>query len=137
MRFVSMIVGFLLAGIITFGASAEVPTKSDYIEFTVHDVARAKAFYGKVFGWAFTDYGPAYASFDDGRIGGGFTTGAAARPGGGGPLMVFYAVDLDATLVRVKEAGGTIVKPPFAFPGGRRFHFTDPDGTEVAVWSEK
>jgi uncharacterized protein len=135
MRFVSMTVGFLLAGIITFGASAEVPANSDYIEFTVHDLARAKAFYGKVFGWAFTDYGPAYTSFDDGRVGGGFTTDGSVRPGG--PLMVFYAADLDATLARVKAAGGTIVKPPFAFPGGRRFHFTDPDGTEVAVWSQK
>jgi len=135
MRFVSMTVGFLLAGLITLGASAEPPAHPDYIEFTVHDLAKAKAFYGKVFGWAFTDYGPTYTSFDDGKIGGGFTTDGAVRPGG--PLMVFYAADLDATLARAKAAGAVVTKPPFAFPGGRRFQFADPDGTEIAVWSEK
>jgi len=135
MRFVSMAAGFVLATLITAGAHAAVPADADYVEFTVHDIARAKAFYGAVFGWTFTDYGPTYASFDDGRIGGGFTTDGAPRSGG--PLVVFYAADLDATLARVKAAGGIIVKPPFAFPGGRRFHFTDPDGTEVAVWSQK
>ena len=88
-----------------------------------------------MFGWRFTDYGPGDASFDDGRIGGGFTADAAAH--GGGTLIVFYADDLDATLVKVTAAGGTIVKPPFAFPGGRRFHFLDPDGYDVAVWSQR
>ncbi|MEI9989258.1 MAG: VOC family protein [Rhizomicrobium sp.] len=135
MRFVSMAVGFVLATLITIGAHATVPADADYVEFTVHDIARAKTFYGAVFGWTFTDYGPTYASFDDGRIGGGFTTDGTPRPGG--PLVVFYTADLDATLARVKAAGGTITKPSFAFPGGRRFHFTDPDGTEIAVWSQK
>jgi len=135
MRFVSMVAGFVLASIITIGAHAAVPADADYVEFTVHDIARAKAFYGAVFGWTFTDYGPAYTSFDDGRIGGGFTTEGSPRPGG--PLIVFYAADLDATLAKLKAAGGVIVKPPFAFPGGRRFQFTDPDGTEIAVWSSK
>lgn len=135
MRFVSMAAGFVLASIITFGAHAAVPADADYVEFTVHDIARAKAFYRAVFGWNFTDYGPAYASFDDGRIGGGFTAGDTPHPGG--PLVAFYAADLDATLARVKAAGGIVVKPPFAFPGGRRFQFTDPDGTEIAVWSAK
>ena len=135
MRHLSMAAGFLLASIITIGAAAEPMAKPDYIEFTVHDIAKAKAFYGAVFGWTFTDYGPSYASFDDGRVGGGFTSDGAVHPGG--PLMVFYAADLDATQARVKACGGTIVKLPFAFPGGRRFHFTDPDGYEVAVWSDK
>lgn len=135
MRFVSMAMGFVLASIIIIGSRAAVPADADYVEFTVHDIARAKAFYHAVFGWNFTDYGPAYASFDDGRIGGGFTT--EGTPRAGGPLVVFYAADLDATLAKVKAAGGAVVKPPFAFPGGRRFHFTDPDGTEVAVWSQK
>jgi predicted enzyme related to lactoylglutathione lyase len=135
MRFASATAGFLLASIITLGAAAEPPAKPDDVEFTVHDLARAKAFYGKVFGWAFTDYGPTYTSFGDGKIGGGFTTDGAVHLGG--PLMVFYAADLDATLVRVKAAGAVVTKPPFAFPGGRRFHFIDPDGYEVAVWSEK
>jgi predicted enzyme related to lactoylglutathione lyase len=135
MKFVSMAAGFVLASVLVFGARAELPAHPDYVEFVVHDLARSKAFYAAAFGWRFTDYGPSYTSFDDGRIGGGFTTGAP--PHSGGPLMVFYAADLDATLARVKAAGGIIVKPPFAFPGGRRFHFTDPDGTEIAVWSEK
>ena len=140
MKYIAMTAGFFLATIITLGASADPaaaapPPHPDYVEFTVHDIARAKAFYGAAFGWSFTDYGPAYTSFDDSRIGGGFTTDGAPHPGG--PLMVFYAGDLDATFAKVKAAGGTIVKPPFAFPGGRRFHFTDPDGYEIAVWSEK
>jgi predicted enzyme related to lactoylglutathione lyase len=135
MKFVSMAAGFVLASVLVFGARAELPAHPDYVEFSVHDLARSKAFYGAVFGWRFVDYGPTYTSFDDGRIGGGFTTDAPPRPGG--PLMVFYAADLDATLARVTAAGGAIVKPPFAFPGGRRFHFSDPDGYEIAVWSEK
>lgn len=139
MKYISMAVGFVLATLVTIGARAEPPAQAgahpDYVEFTVHDIARSKSFYAAAFGWSFTDYGPTYASFDDGRIGGGFTTDGAPQPGG--PLMVFYASDLDATLARVKAAGGIVVKPPFVFPGGRRFHFTDPDGYEVAVWSEK
>ncbi|HEY0302931.1 MAG TPA: VOC family protein, partial [Rhizomicrobium sp.] len=107
----------------------------DYVEFAVHDIAASKAFYGAVFGWRFTDYGPTYASFDDGRIGGGFTTDGTPRPGG--PLVVFYVPDLEATLAKVAAAGGRIVKPPFGFPGGRRFHFTDPDGVEIAAWSDR
>lgn len=134
MRYASMAIGFVLAAIISFGARAEPPAHPDYVEFTVHDIAKSKAFYGAVFGWHFTDYGPGYASFDDGRIGGGLTADGVPRPGG--PLVVFYADDLEAVLARVKVAGGAIVKPVFSFPGGRRFHFTDPDGIEVAVWSE-
>ena len=56
---------------------------------------------------------------------------------GGGPLVVLFSADLDATLAAVKAAGGAVVKEPFAFPGGRRFHFADPSGNELAVWSEK
>ena len=130
MKYISAAAGFVLATLITLGARAQPPAHPDYVEFTVHDIAKSKAFYGAVFGWTFTDYGPGYASFDDGRIGGGLTTDGTPHPGG--PLIVFYAGDLDATLARVKAAGGVIVKPPFTFPGGRRFHFTDPDGIEVA-----
>ncbi|MDQ0474287.1 VOC family protein [Labrys wisconsinensis] len=104
----------------------------DYIEFSVADIARAKAFYGRAFGWSFTDYGPDYCEFGDGRLSGGLTLGPA-RPGG--PLVIIYADDLALAQRRVEEAGGRIVRPIFAFPGGRRFHFADPDGTELAVWS--
>ncbi|GAA5786206.1 VOC family protein [Chitiniphilus shinanonensis] len=107
--------------------------KIDYVEFVVADIAAAKAFYGAAFGWRFTDYGPGYTELDDGRLKGGFTTEGTPRPGG--PLVVLYADDLEATLARVTAAGGRIVKPIFSFPGGRRFQFTDPDGYELGVWS--
>ncbi|MBC3421364.1 VOC family protein [Pseudomonas wayambapalatensis] len=105
----------------------------DNIEFNVTDISRSKAFYGDVFGWTFTDYGPTYTEFSDGRLSGGFTTGEAVRPGG--PLVILYAADLDATQQRVEAAGARISRATFAFPGGRRFHFIDPDGYELAVWT--
>jgi uncharacterized protein len=105
----------------------------DYIEFNVSDIARSRAFYGQAFGWSFTDYGPAYCEFDDGRLKGGFAAGGTVRPGG--PLAILYADDLEAAQRRLEQAGARIVRPIFAFPGGRRFHFEDPDGYELAVWS--
>jgi predicted enzyme related to lactoylglutathione lyase len=106
----------------------------NYIEFNVTDIARAKAFYGAVFDWRFTDYGPAYCAFSDGEMKGGFDAGGEVRPGG--PLVVLYASDLGEIQKRIETAGGKIVRDVFAFPGGSRFHFTDPDGYELAVWSE-
>jgi predicted enzyme related to lactoylglutathione lyase len=106
----------------------------DNIEFAVSDIARSREFYGKAFGWAFTDYGPAYCEFSDGRLTGGLAKGSA-KPGG--PLVILYADDLAETQRRLEAAGATVVKPVFAFPGGRRFHFHDPDGYELAVWSDK
>ena len=111
----------------------------DYVEFTVGDVARSKRFYGEAFGWTFKDYGPDYCEFSDGRLTGGFALAAAGHRGGGpggGPLVVLYATDLEDTQQRLERAGGSVVKPIFAFPGGRRFHFADPDGYELAVWSD-
>lgn len=105
----------------------------DNIEFNVKDIARSRDFYGKAFGWTFTDYGPTYCEFSDGRLKGGFTTGGSARLGG--PLVILYADDLAQTLKRLEESGAKIVKPITEFPGGRRFHFEDPDGYELAVWS--
>jgi len=109
----------------------------DYIEFPVANVAKAKQFYGAAFGWTFEDYGPNYASFGDGRMGGGFNGEAPVRPGGGAPLVIIYAADLEAMEKKVTGAGGKIVRPTFSFPGGRRFHFADPDGHELAVWSDR
>lgn len=106
----------------------------DYIEFPATDLAAVKRFYAEAFGWTFTDYGPDYTSFADGRLAGGFTKAATVTAGG--PLVVIVAADLADAEARVRRAGGTIVKPPFSFPGGRRFHFTDPSGNELAVWSE-
>jgi uncharacterized protein len=109
--------------------------KLDYLEMpaTGGTMDSVKAFYSGVFGWSFTDYGPTYAAFDEG-LDGGFQADrdeAAAKP-----LPVLYSEDLEATLVAVEAAGGSIVKPIFPFPGGRRFHFTDPAGNELAVWTE-
>lgn len=108
-------------------------TQIDNIEFNVSDIARSKAFYGAAFGWRFTDYGPTYTEFSDGRLTGGFTTGEPVRPGG--PLVIVYADDLAAAQARVIAAGATLTREAFDFPGGRRFQFTDPDGYELAVWS--
>jgi len=106
----------------------------DYIELPATDIAATKRFYVDVFGWKFTDYGPSYTSFEDGRLAGGFTKdGKVAR---GGPLVVIYADKLEAVEAKVRQAGAAIVKPIFSFPGGRRFHFSDPSGNELAVWSE-
>ncbi|MCV3737039.1 VOC family protein [Rhizobium sp. TRM96647] len=117
-------------------AAAGKDRKIDYIEFNVADIARAKAFYGSAFGWTFTDYGPEYCEFQDGRLTGGFTT-LAPVTATGGPLVILFADDLEATLARVEKAGGRIVKPIFTFPGGRRFQFADPDGYELGVWSDR
>lgn len=106
----------------------------DYIEFNVADIAASKAFYGSAFGWSFTDYGPEYCEFTDGRLTGGFTTLGPAK-GDGGPLVIMYADQLEDAQARVEASGGRIVRPIFSFPGGRRFHFADPDGYELAVWS--
>ncbi|MER8799710.1 VOC family protein [Mesorhizobium sp. M0998] len=106
----------------------------DYVEFNVKDIQRSRDFYGKAFGWTFTDYGTQYCEFNDGRLSGGFAAGPARF--GGGPLVILYADDLPATVKRVEEAGGTIVRPIYEFPGGRRFHFADPDGYELAVYTE-
>jgi predicted enzyme related to lactoylglutathione lyase len=107
----------------------------DYVEFPATDMEGTKRFYSTVFGWSFTDYGPEYTCFNDGRLSGGFTQ--VPRVVGGGPLVVLYATELEAIEDRVKNAGGRITKAIFEFPGGRRFHFTDPNGNELAVWSDQ
>ncbi|QFY60397.1 VOC family protein [Rhizobium grahamii] len=105
----------------------------DYVEFNVTDIEATKAFYGRAFGWQFKDYGPNYCEFSDGRLTGGFTNLEKPRPGG--PLVILYADDLEASLASVESAGGKIIRPITGFPGGRRFHFGDPDGYELAVWT--
>lgn len=90
-----------------------------------------------VFGWQFQAYGPDYLAFNDGRLDGGFYRAAAPAPDEGGPLVVLYADALAPVIERVRGAGGVIVKPVFGFPGGSRFHFREPGGTTLAVWSER
>ena len=116
-------------------SNAQHDRRIDYIEFSVTSIPEAKRFYGGVFGWTFEDYGPDYASFADGRLNGGFQTTAEVRSGG--PLVVIYAVDLETMEQRVRRSGGVITQPIFSFPGGRRFHFRDPSGNELAVWTDQ
>jgi predicted enzyme related to lactoylglutathione lyase len=107
--------------------------KIDYIELPGGDLGVTQAFYRRAFGWTFADYGPSYAAFSEG-LDGGFQADAAQAPSA--PLAILYARDLEAMQARVLGAGAAIVKPIFSFPGGRRFHFRDPSGNELAVWSE-
>jgi predicted enzyme related to lactoylglutathione lyase len=107
----------------------------DYIEFPATDIPATKAFYSGAFGWKFTDYGPDYVSFEDGETGGGFAKAPSAPAGG--PLVILYSSGLETTQTTVVGKGGKISKPIFEFPGGRRFHFLDPNGNELAVWSDK
>ena len=119
----------------THGAS-HVHHAIDYVEITAKDVAEAKRFYGAAFGWSFNDYGPEYAGIKGTeREVGGLCKGTTAS-GGGGPLVILYSRALEETVKRITEAGGRILRSPYAFPGGRRFHFSDPSGNELAVWSE-
>lgn len=108
----------------------------NYIELSVTDLAAAQAFYSGAFGWEFNSYGPAYAGVKgaDGDEVGGLALADAARPNGG-PLVLLYSDDLDATVEAVTAAGGSVVNGPYEFPGGRRFHFTDPSGNELGVWA--
>ena len=111
----------------------------NYIEFAATDVAAAKKFYSAVFGWAFVDYGPEYASFaaaDAGVNGGFYKAEPHDAPPVTAPLVVLYSADLQATQAAIEAAGGKITVPTFEFPGGRRFHFADGVGNVLAVWSE-
>ena len=111
--------------------------KINYVELPAKDLEATKAFFQAVFGWSFVDYGPEYTSFSDqGLDGGFFKSDLASSTQTGGALIVFYSNQLETTLAKVEKAGGSIVRPIFSFPGGRRFHFTEPSGNEFAVWSE-
>jgi hypothetical protein len=111
--------------------------KINYVEYPASDLQAVKDFFGAAFGWSFTDYGPDYTAFlNEGLDGGFFKSDLHASTAAGSALVVLYSRDLEQTQAKVEAAGGTIVKPTFAFPGGRRFHFADPCGNEFAVWSD-
>lgn len=109
----------------------------DYIELAVTDIAAAKRFYAAAFGWTFTDYGPGYAGYSDGRDGEAGGLRLEDKVTAGGPLVILYSKDLVATLAAVRAAGGTVTKDIFDFPGGRRFELVDPAGNALGVWSER
>lgn len=109
----------------------------NYLEYPANDIEATKAFFQNVFGWQFEDYGPDYAAFTNQGVDGGFFRAElASSTANGAALTVFYSDDLEATEQKVLTGGGIINKPIFSFPGGRRFHFTEPSGNEFAVWGE-
>lgn len=112
--------------------------KINYVEFPATDIAATKAFFSTVFGWSFMDYGSEYTCFTEQGIDGGFfKSDKVACTESGAALVVMYSNWLEDTEKAVVAAGGRIVKPIFDFPGGRRFHFTDPSGNEYGVWTDQ
>ncbi|WP_028671047.1 VOC family protein [Saccharospirillum impatiens] len=111
--------------------------KINYVEMPARDIAATKRFFGAAFGWSFVDYGPEYTALENAGLDGGFfKSEQSATTSNGSVLVVLYSDNLNATLQQVKAAGGAIMREVFEFPGGRRFHFSDPSGNEFAVWSE-
>jgi hypothetical protein len=106
----------------------------NYVEFSSGDLAASRVFFEKAFGWSFTDYGPSYVAFDKAGLDGGF---AQAEGAAVAPLVVLYADDLAAAEAAMLAAGGEVVVPQYDFPGGRRFHFREPGGNVLAVWSKR
>jgi uncharacterized protein len=112
--------------------------KLNYVEFPAADLPATKVFFEKAFGWSFVDYGPEYAAFSgQGLDGGFFRADLRSHTSHGAALLVFYSQHLEATLEKIIQAGGQVERPIFSFPGGRRFHFTEPSGNEFAVWSDE
>jgi predicted enzyme related to lactoylglutathione lyase len=107
--------------------------RPNFIELPAADLGAAKSFYSSLFGWSLADYGPTYSCTTTGDVDVGLQGDLRDAPAA--PLPVVAVADLEATFESVKRLGGTIVKPIFSFPGGRRFHFRDPNGNELAAWS--
>lgn len=111
--------------------------KINYVELPAKDIEATKQFFANALNWSFVDYGPDYAAFsNEGLDGGFFKSDLNASTENGSALIVFYSNKLEQTQTKIEKAGGLIIKPIFTFPGGRRFHFTDPSGNEYAVWSD-
>lgn len=111
--------------------------KINYVEFPAKDLVATKAFFAEVFSWSFEDYGSDYMAFSNAGLEGGFyKSELMASSQQGGALVVFYSQALEQTQAKIEKANGLIIVPIFDFPGGRRFHFSDPNGNEYAVWSD-
>ena len=111
--------------------------KINYFEFPAKDIPATKEFFKTVFGWSFIDYGPDYVSIENAGVNGGFfKSDFSASTQNGSVLLVFYSKEIEKTKIKIENARGSIIKPIFSFPGGRRFHFSDPNGNEFAVWSD-
>ena len=112
--------------------------KINYVEFPSQNITATKSFFSQVFGWAFKDFGESYTAFSNQGINGGFyQADLSSSTSNGAALIVFYSEKIEETLQKIEKAKGKIVKPIFSFPGGRRFHFTEPSGNEFAVWTDK
>ena len=112
--------------------------KINYVEFPASNLQATKTFFNKVFAWSFADYGPEYIAFSkEGLDGGFYKSDLSSSTKNGSALIVFYSNDLQTTKSKIEDAGGSIIKATFEFPGGHRFHFSDPNGNEFAVWSDK
>ncbi|PKH04434.1 glyoxalase [Psychromonas sp. MB-3u-54] len=108
-----------------------------YIELPAKNLQQTKDFFSAVFNWSFIDYGPEYTAFSDPSLNGGFfQSELSSNTASGAALLVFYSVNIKATLQKIEKNGGVINRPIFKFPGGYRFHFIEPSGNEFAVWSE-
>ncbi|MBU2707078.1 VOC family protein [Zooshikella marina] len=115
----------------------KVHEKINYVEFPAQDLLKTKKFFSNVFDWVFEDYGPDYTAFSNQGLDGGFYRAElTSLTNHGAALLVFYSHDLEKTQSKIETYGGKITKPIFTFPGGRRFHFTEPSGNEFAVWSD-
>ncbi|PCK07527.1 MAG: glyoxalase [Alteromonadaceae bacterium] len=111
--------------------------KINYVEFPARDIQKAKDFFSEAFGWEFEDYGSEYSAFSNqGLDGGFFKSDQSVSTENGSALIVLFSSDIESTQSKVEDAGGKVIKPIFPFPGGRRFHFADPNGNEYAVWAE-
>lgn len=111
--------------------------KINYIEFPAKDLNIAKSFFGSLFNWVFEDFGDQYTAFYKAGMDGGFyKSDKVVSTENGSALVVFFSENLEETEAKVKNCGGQITTPIFSFPGGRRFHFSDPNGNEYAVWAK-
>jgi predicted enzyme related to lactoylglutathione lyase len=112
--------------------------KINYVEFPANDFDATKIFFKAVFDWSFIDYGPDYVAFSGAGLDGGFyQSDLSSLARNGSALIIFFSNNLEQTQSKIKSAGGEIIQSIFDFPGGRRFHFSDPNGNEFAVWSNE
>ena len=110
----------------------------DLIEFpfaSPEELKTVSRFFNTVFGWQFKEWGDTYYDTHHSGVTAGLNASTTKEQTM--PLAVIYADDLEATKDKVVKAGDKVTHPITAFPGGRRFAFTDPAGNQLAVWSDK
>lgn len=109
--------------------------KINYVEYPAKDLPATKQFFIDAFHWVFKDFGEEYSALTNAGLNGGFFhADKQSESEQGAALIVLYSYDLEKTYQKVEQAGGTITKEIFPFPGGRRFQFVEPSGNEFGVW---